>query len=158
MDAVELEIAPDSVVEEVTKAPVGFAGPVNDFSIRTVFDISIKNIKNAITGANEKDKHFTGVNPGRDFEIKEESDLSTAVEGDLCPKCSSELSANKHRNEKIIYIVLIISFGIAAPIQLYSSWTGNKELMPVAITVITTGVVIILFLFLRIPKEWNRWK
>ncbi len=95
LGAVELEIAPDSVVEEVTKASVGFAGPVNDFSIRTVFDISIKNIKNAITGANEKDKHFTGVNPGRDFEIKEEGDLSTAVEGDLCPKCGKEMTARK---------------------------------------------------------------
>lgn len=91
LNAADLEIAPDSAVEEVTSAPVGFAGPVNDFDVRTIFDISIKDIKNAITGANEKDLHFAGVNPGRDFIIKDEADITIAVEGDRCIKCDKPM-------------------------------------------------------------------
>ncbi len=65
--AVQLELAPDSVVEEVTGAPVGFAGPVTNKTIRILFDSSVKGVVNGITGANKKDVHFDGVNPGRDF-------------------------------------------------------------------------------------------
>ncbi len=95
LGAVELEIAPDSVVEEVTGAPVGFAGPVTDKKIRTVHDLSIKNIVNGITGANKKDVHFENVNPGRDFAIDHEGDITSAVEGDLCPKCGSAMYEKK---------------------------------------------------------------
>ncbi len=95
LQAVELELAPDSKVEEVTSAPVGFAGPVNDFKVRTVFDVSVKDIANGITGANRKDLHYTGVNPGRDFTIKEEADITMAVEGDLCPECGKAMTTKK---------------------------------------------------------------
>ncbi len=95
LKAVELELAPDSMVEEFTGAPVGFAGPVTDKKIRIVFDPMIKNISNAVAGANIKDKHLTGVNPGRDFEIKEEADISTAREGDLCPRCGAVMNEKK---------------------------------------------------------------
>ncbi len=95
LGAVEFELAPDAAVEKVTNAPVGFAGPVNDFSVRTVFDISVKEIKNAITGASQKDKHYSGVNPGRDFKIKDEADITVAVEGDMCPKCGNAMNAKK---------------------------------------------------------------
>ncbi len=91
LGALELVLAPDSVVVEVTSAPVGFAGPVNDFKVRTVFDISVNNIVNGITGANQKDRHFKNVNPGIDFVIKDESDITTAVEGDMCPKCGKPM-------------------------------------------------------------------
>ena len=93
--AVDFELAPDTVVEKVTNAPVGFAGPVNDFSIRTVFDVSVSDIKNAITGANLRDKHYCGVNAGRDFKIKDEAEITVAVEGDMCPKCGAAMSARK---------------------------------------------------------------
>jgi prolyl-tRNA synthetase len=95
LGSVELELAPDSVVEEVTSAPVGFAGPVNDFNVRTVFDISVRNIRNGISGANEMDRHFSGVNPDRDFTIEEEADITVAVEGDRCPRCGNPLIARK---------------------------------------------------------------
>lgn len=85
--AADLEIAPNNIVEEVTGAPVGFAGPVNKFNIRTVYDIDVKDIINAITGANKTDTHFKNVNPGRDFQIKDQADITVAGEGDLCPKC-----------------------------------------------------------------------
>jgi len=95
LGAAELDLAPDSVVEETTKAPVGFAGPVNDFKIRTVFDISVKEISNGITGANKRDVHYSGVNPGRDFTIKDEADIALALEGDACPKCGAPMKARR---------------------------------------------------------------
>jgi prolyl-tRNA synthetase len=91
LGAVDLTIAPDNIVEEVTSAPVGFAGPVNKFKIRTIFDISVKDIVNGITGANIADKHFKNVNPGKDFMIKDEADITTAIEGDMCPKCGKAM-------------------------------------------------------------------
>jgi len=91
----ELEIAPDATVEDVTSAPVGFAGPVKNLEIKTVFDLSVKNIKNAITGANQIDRHYVNVNHGRDFEIREEGDITIAVGGDLCPKCGDGMILKK---------------------------------------------------------------
>ena len=95
LGCIELELASDDKIFEATKSPVGFAGPVGIKNIRIVFDLSVKNTFDAITGANEKDYHYKGVNPGRDFEIKEEADLVTAVEGDACPECGKKLSATK---------------------------------------------------------------
>jgi len=90
-----LELAPDETVEKVTSAPVGFAGPVTDSGIKIIYDISVKNIKNAITGANKKDLHYRGVNPDRDFKIENEADITAAEEGDLCPQCSNPLNMKK---------------------------------------------------------------
>jgi prolyl-tRNA synthetase len=93
--AINLELGSDSVVEDVTGAPVGFAGPVTDKNIRMIFDVSVKNTFNAITGANKKDYHYSGVNPGRDFNIKEETDLTSARAGDSCIKCGTEMYEKK---------------------------------------------------------------
>ncbi len=95
LKASELELAPDFVVEEVTRAPVGFAGPVSDISVPIIYDISVKNIANGITGANEQDVHYAGVNPGRDFAINREDDITSAREGDLCPHCGAPMSVKK---------------------------------------------------------------
>jgi len=95
LEATSLELATDDLIQEVTGAPTGFAGPVGDLKIRIVYDLDVKKIINGVTGANSKDKHFKGVNPGRDFIIKEEGDLSIAEEGDFCPKCGSVLKLKK---------------------------------------------------------------
>ncbi|MCP4137234.1 MAG: proline--tRNA ligase [bacterium] len=95
LGAVELEIAPDSVVEELTGAPVGFAGPVSDKKVRTMCDISVKGAVNAITGANKVDTHYTGVKPGRDFTIENEADITSAQENDPCPRCSASMYVKK---------------------------------------------------------------
>ncbi|MBN1532556.1 MAG: proline--tRNA ligase [Spirochaetes bacterium] len=95
LKATALELAPDSVVEEVTGAPVGFAGPVTDKKVRMLFDLAVKGVVNGITGANKKDLHYAGVNPGRDFTIGEEYDLTKAVAGDPCPKCGSPMRETK---------------------------------------------------------------
>lgn len=95
LNAVELELAPDSMVEEATGAPVGFAGPVGAENIRIIYDISVRSIPNAITGANKTDLHYKGVNPGRDFVIKDEADITSAVAGDHCPSCGAEMDEKR---------------------------------------------------------------
>ena len=95
LGALEVELAPDSVVEDVTGAPVGFAGPVTKKKIRAIFDPAISNAHNAITGANERDRHFAGVNPERDFQITEQADITSAVKGDACPRCGAAMNVRK---------------------------------------------------------------
>ena len=86
----EVELAGPAVVEEVTKAPVGFAGPVG-IDIRILADNGIKTLTTAVVGANEADYHLTGVVPGRDFEVETYYDLRVARAGDACFQCGNEL-------------------------------------------------------------------
>lgn len=91
LKTVNIELADEKTIEEVTKAPVGFAGPVGLKGIKIIADTSIKGIKNGITGANKKDKHFKNVNIDRDFKVSDYYDLGSVNEGDLCKKCQVPL-------------------------------------------------------------------
>ncbi|HRU64321.1 MAG TPA: proline--tRNA ligase [Spirochaetota bacterium] len=95
LGALELELASEEIVIKVTGAPLGFAGPVGLKDLRIICDVSIRSLCNGVTGANKKDYHFAGVNPGRDFEIKEEADITIARSGDLCPKCNGKMYEKK---------------------------------------------------------------
>jgi len=58
--------------------PVGFAG-------RVVMDRTVAAMADFVTGANEDDYHYTGVNIGRDFPEAEIADLRNVVAGDASP-------------------------------------------------------------------------
>ena len=88
--ASEIELADERTVQDITGAPVGFAGPVG-LDIKIVADSSIKGMKNFVTGANKKDKHLINVNIGRDFDVDIFADIRFARPGDRCPRCGSEL-------------------------------------------------------------------
>ena len=81
-----VELASERTIEEVTKGPLGFSGPVG---IRTkiIADWSIKDVENAVTGANKRDYHLVNVNLGRDFQVDQFADIRVASDGDRCPKC-----------------------------------------------------------------------
>ncbi len=95
--AVELEMADEDFVCEVTGAPVGFAGPVGlkNKEITIYADHEVMALKNVIVGANEADTHYLNANIGRDFEVTETGDLTTASEGDACPNCDGRLVCKK---------------------------------------------------------------
>ncbi len=76
--------ADPQLIEKVTGASVGFAGPVG-LAGRVIVDQAVTVMHDAATGANKTDYHITGVNPGRDFEVKESGDIRMAVEGDRAP-------------------------------------------------------------------------
>ncbi len=88
-DAVTL--ANEQTVRAVTGAPVGFAGPVQLEGVHLVADTAIREMRNAVTGANAADAHYTGVNPGRDFTVDTYADLVTTEAGDGCPRCGKPL-------------------------------------------------------------------
>ena len=62
-----LKVLPSTLVEEVTGAEVGFAGPKNLKVDQILVDEEISKKKAYIAGANKTDYHFKGVLYGRDF-------------------------------------------------------------------------------------------
>ncbi len=94
--AQKIALAEPAVIEQVTGAPVGFAGPVGlRQPIPLWADRAVQFMHNAVTGANAADCHFTGVNLGRDFQVERFHDLRNACDGDPCPRCSSKLSTRR---------------------------------------------------------------
>lgn len=91
--AQKLALAEPAIIQRVTGAPVGFAGPVGlKENVALWADRSIRTMRNAVTGANQADAHLTGVNLGRDFQPQAFADLRNARHGDPCPRCSGTLS------------------------------------------------------------------
>ncbi|MGM0494105.1 MAG: proline--tRNA ligase [Armatimonadota bacterium] len=93
----ELRMAYDAEVEELTGAPVGFAGPVGlPDDVRIIADHEIRALSDFVTGANQEDAHFVNVSVGADFEVDEWGDLREACHGDFCAHCDSgELQAKR---------------------------------------------------------------
>jgi len=85
-----IAMADAAMVEAVTKAPVGFAGP-HGLSIPRIADLDLKGMKNMVVGANEADTHMTGANEGRDFEVTKWADIRGALNDDSCPRCKGVL-------------------------------------------------------------------
>ena len=89
-----VELADPQLVNEVTGAPMGFAGPVG-LKIRIVADNTIKGMVNFVTGGNKKDLHFLNVNINRDFKVDTFGDLRSITPQDSCPRCGSEIRFGK---------------------------------------------------------------
>ena len=91
--AAKVALAEPKVIEEVTGAPVGFAGPVGMKQPIPIYaDRDVQAIVNGATGANEAEMHLVGVNLGRDFTVDRFADLRNAVDGDPCPRCSGSVA------------------------------------------------------------------
>lgn len=98
-DVIELNMASSEVVEALTGAKPGFAGPVGLKSgmevngqkvILVVADLEVANLTNPVAGANKDDFHIKNVNLGRDYEVDTLSDIRLVAEGDLCPHCEGD--------------------------------------------------------------------
>ncbi len=81
-----IELADDKTVQEVTGAPVGFAGPVG-LGIKVVADLSLVDGSPYVTGANEEDYHLTNVWLSRDARIDLVGDIRFTQPGEPCPRC-----------------------------------------------------------------------
>jgi len=91
----EASLAEEADVVKATGAPVGFAGAPG-LAIPVVADNWVRNIVNAVTGANKADTHIVNVNPERDFpEGTEWADIRQPQEGDLCPECAAAMGLAK---------------------------------------------------------------
>ena len=73
------------------------AGNIGVFGIgktgaEVVFDTSLKDTVNMVTGANKKEYHISGVCMARDLPDAVFCDIKKAREGDACPKCGAPLT------------------------------------------------------------------
>ena len=117
----EVFMASDADVQKATGAAVGFAGPV-DFKGKIVIDRTAALVKNAATGANETDHHFTGVNIGRDFQA-EVADIRLAATGDACPSCAT----GKFKQYKGIEAGHIFILGTRYSAQMGAQYSDEKQ-------------------------------
>ena len=95
LKAGQLQMADAQAVQRATGAPVGFSGPVGLTGVRLVADPAVLNVINAVTGANQPDRHLINVNAGRDFQPEQVGDIRYAQEKDPCPKCGKPLKMLK---------------------------------------------------------------
>ena len=84
--AMDLLLASDAAVREVTGAPVGFAGPVG-LKVPVYCDFEVCAMTDFVVGANQADAHVVGVNLDRDFTPTACGDYRQAAPGDPCPRC-----------------------------------------------------------------------
>ncbi len=82
--ATEPRMLTDVEVKELVGASPGSCGPVG-VETNIYMDQFLKDYKSMVVGANKDDFHLKGVSPGRDFQVKEIFDLTSAQEGDVSP-------------------------------------------------------------------------
>ncbi len=97
LHATDLRMATDDEARAAGLTP-GSTSPIGierraSGGVRTIGDTSIQQGANFAAGANQADKHYTGANYPRDFEVEELVDVATAREGDGCPVCGEPLQA-----------------------------------------------------------------
>ncbi|WP_395823906.1 proline--tRNA ligase [Collimonas sp.] len=78
--------ATEPEIVEYFGALPGYLGPLNTRKpVKVVADITVANMHDFVTGANEADFHYTGVNWGRDLPEPLVFDIRNVVEGDPSP-------------------------------------------------------------------------
>lgn len=90
---VKANITPFERYEETPNLCFGFMGPYHlDAKDATIiFDESLRNEKNLVSGANKKDYHIKGVSIERDIKPAEFHDVAEVLEGQECPCCQGKL-------------------------------------------------------------------
>jgi prolyl-tRNA synthetase len=78
-------------VQKALGAQPGSLGAVGVDEIRIVADLALQGRTNMTTGANVDDKHYRGVDPGRDITVTEWLDLRTVTAGEPCVNCDTSL-------------------------------------------------------------------
>jgi len=83
----DLRLADAAVIKKVTKAPVGFAGPVGLKGIQIIADTAVPLVEDGVSGANREDHHFMHIAYGRDYKADLIGDIRYALHADQCPRC-----------------------------------------------------------------------
>ena len=79
-------LADEETVHKVTGAPTGFVGPLR-IAAQLISDQTLRGARGLVCGANERDKHMTGLDIERDLPSLQFADLRRAIAGDTCPRC-----------------------------------------------------------------------
>ncbi len=91
----ELDLAAPELVQQVTNAPVGFAGPVGLNVERVFADHELLAADGWITGANKGDAHLRNVSLPRDAKIERYADLRVITPADACPRCGGAIELTR---------------------------------------------------------------
>jgi len=91
----EVVLADPQTVEQLTGAPVGFAGPVGLRQVRILADQAVRGMRNVVVGANKADTHYRNANLERDFSVDQFADLRNAQAGDASPRGPGVLTMAK---------------------------------------------------------------
>ena len=91
----ELELAAPELVQQVTGAPVGFAGPVGLNVERVFADHELLASDGWITGANKGDTHLRNVSLPRDARVERYADLRVITPADACPRCGQPIELTR---------------------------------------------------------------
>ena len=91
----DLELAAPELVQQITGAPVGFAGPVGLNVERVFADHELLASDGWITGANKGDTHLRNVSLGRDAKIERYADLRVITPADACPRCGQPIELTR---------------------------------------------------------------
>ena len=91
LNCIDLEMASAEDVERITKAEVGFAGPIGLDGVQLIVDNEVVKMRNFVVGANKTKHHLKNVNYGRDFSADVVMDIRTITNGDVCPKCKGKI-------------------------------------------------------------------
>lgn len=83
----DLRLADAAVIKKITKAPVGFAGPVGLKGVQIIADTAVPLIEEGVSGANKEDYHIVNIVYGRDYKADLIGDIRYAVRADKCPRC-----------------------------------------------------------------------
>jgi prolyl-tRNA synthetase len=132
LKCIDLRLATNDEIIGKLGVEIGFLGAVGidkKLGIKIVADESIKNLKNAVTGANKKDFHYKNVNIGRDIFIDSENfvDLMLVKDGDFCNKCEKKLNFSRG-----IEVGHIFKLGVKYSVPMeanYLDFDGQKKTM-----------------------------
>ena len=97
LGAKAVALADARTVEEVTGAPVGFAGPVRPAKadVPIYAEASLKGARGVVVGANAADAHLKNVDLARDAAVAAYADLVVCGAGDACPQCGKPMELKR---------------------------------------------------------------
>jgi prolyl-tRNA synthetase len=128
LKAQEIRLATDEEIQAALNIPVGFMGPYGLEKVKVIADISLKELKNFTTGANEEGYHLVNANFGRDIRVDFFADISDAKDGDYCPRCNN----GKLFSKRGIEVGHIFKLGTKYSNSMNATYldnNGNKQLL-----------------------------
>jgi len=93
-EALDIVDVSEEELQELGLVP-GFIGPLDQAKAKHVIDSDLKDAKQLICGANERDYHFIGVDLNVLSDVAYFADIAEVNEGDVCPHCRGTLSFTK---------------------------------------------------------------
>jgi prolyl-tRNA synthetase len=89
LQAKTLHLADRATVERVTGGPEGFSGPIGLRGIEILADHELREMHDAVVGANAPDAHYVHADWERDFTIDRFIDARMASADDPCARCGA---------------------------------------------------------------------